>query len=294
MKDFLKIMLASALGFLIAQLLIFFIALGFFLGTAGSLMSVKSTEKFTLQENSVLHLKLNGPIVERTVELSPFTTMIGPDYPTNMGLNDIVSAIRKAKSNTQIKGIYLDSRMFSASMATLAEIRGELESFKESGKFIVSYADTYTQGGYYLASAADKIAINPQGMLDLHGLASIPIFFKDALDKLGIEMQIFKVGTYKSAVEPFTQNEMSEANREQINSYLNDAWSFLRSDIAKARSLTIDEVDALANSLTLMQPTDFLLTENLVDTMLFETEMKDYIRSLLNINKDNKIPSATV
>lgn len=294
MKDFLKIMLASVLGFLIAQILLFFIAMIMFLGAASSFMGSMTSEKFTLQGNSVLNLRLNGTIVDRTPESDPFTSLIGSEYPTNMGLNDIVSAIRKAKNNDNIKGIYLDSRMLSASMATLAEIRGELESFKESGKFIVSYADTYTQGGYYLASTADKVVLNPQGMLDLHGLASTPIFFKDALDKLGIEMQIFKVGTYKSAVEPFTQNEMSDANREQVNSYLNDAWSFLRKDLAESRSLTIDEVDSLANSLTLMQTPDFLLSSNLVDTLLYETEMKDYLRSLLDIDKDKKIPAATV
>ncbi|HLW10108.1 MAG TPA: signal peptide peptidase SppA, partial [Fermentimonas sp.] len=294
MKDFLKIMVASAVGFLIAQILIGFIAMMMFVGAAGSVFSSMSTEKFTLQTNSVLNLRLDGTIEERIAEPDPFTSMLSSQYPSAMGLNDIVSAIRKAKSNDNIKGIYLDSRMVYASMATLKEIRDELEKFKESGKFIVSYSDSYTQPGYYLSSVADKVAINPQGMLDLHGLSSTPIFFKDALDKLGIEMQIFKVGTYKSAVEPFTQNEMSQANREQVTSYLNDAWSFLRSDFAQARSLTIDEIDAAANNMPLLQTTDFLLSANLVDTVLYETEMKDYLRELLDIVKDKKIPSATV
>ena len=295
MKDFLKIMLASALGFIIAYILFSIIAMIFIFGAMGSFVgSMSTTEKFILQDNTVLNLRLNGPITERTPEEDPFTSLIGSDRPSPIGLNDIVSAIRKAKNNDKIKGIYLDSRMFSASIATLAEIRHELESFKESGKFIVSYADTYTQGGYYLASVADKVAVNPQGMLDLHGLASIPVFYKDALDKLGIEMQIFKVGTYKSAVEPFTRNEMSEENREQVSSFLNDAWSFLRDDLAEARSLTPADIDSLANSLPSVQSTDFLLSSNLVDTLLYETEMKDYLRNLLDINKDAKIPSATV
>ena len=294
MKDFLKIMLASALGFIIANILFSVIAMIFFFGAMGSMVGSISAEKFTLHDNSVLNLRLNGPITERTAEEDPFTSLISPDIPSAMGLNDIVSAIRKAKSNDKIKGIYLDSRMISASMATLSEIRRELENFKESGKFIVSYADTYTQTGYYLASLADKVAINPEGNLDLHGLASTPIFFKDALDKLGIEMQIFKVGTYKSAVEPFTQNEMSEANREQVTSFLHDAWSFLRGDIAAARSLSPEEIDMLANQMPLMQSTDFLLSADLVDTLLYETEMKDYLRSLLDLDEDKKIPSATV
>lgn len=295
MKDFLKIVLASALGFVIANILFSIIAMIFFFGAIGSFLgSMSGGEKFILQDNTVLNLRLNGPITERTPEEDPFTSMIGSNRPLPMGLNDIVSAIRKAKNNDKIKGIYIDSRIMTASMATLAEIRHELENFKESGKFIVAYADTYTQGGYYLASVADKVAINPQGMLDLHGLASIPVFYKDALDKLGIEMQIFKVGTYKSAVEPFTQNEMSEANREQVSSFLNDAWSFLRSDLAESRSLTIADIDSLANNLPAVQSTDFLLSANLVDTLLYETEMKDYLRSLLDIDEDAKIPSATV
>jgi len=294
MKDFIKIMLASAVGFLIAQLILSLIAMLFFLGMMGSLLTSVSSEKFTLQDNSVLNLRLDGPIAERTPEEDPFTSIIGSEYASVTGLNDIVGAIRKARNNEMIKGIYLDSRTLSASMATLAEIRHELLSFKESGKFIVAYADTYTQGGYYLASVADKVALNPQGMLDLHGLASTPIFFKDALDKLGIEMQIFKVGTYKSAVETFTQNEMSDANREQVTSYLNDAWSFLREDLATSRSLSTAAVDSLANALPLLQSTDYLLSANLVDTLLYETEMKDYLRTLLDIKEEDKIPSATV
>ena len=294
MKDFLKVMIASALGFLIAQIIISIIAMVMFIGAAGSVFSSMSSEKFLLQDNSVLNLKLDGTIVERVAEPDPFTSLLSSQYPSSMGLNDIVSAIRKAKNNDNIKGIYLDSRSLSASMATLAEIRSELNNFKESGKFIVAYADTYTQGGYYLASVADKISINPQGMLDLHGLSSTPIFFKDALDKLGIDMQIFKVGTYKSAVEPFTQNEMSEANREQVSSYLNDAWSFMRSDLAMSRSLTDEQIDNLANEMPMLQSTEYLLSANLVDTLLYEAEMKNYLRELLDIDDDKKIPSATV
>ncbi len=294
MKDFLKIMLASALGFIIANIIFSLIAMIFFFGMMGSLAGSFTAEKYVLEENSILNLKLNGPINERVAEMDPFTELLAPEGTTALGLNDIISAIRKAKNNDMIKGIYIDSRSMSASMATLAEIRNELVSFKESGKFVVAYADTYTQNGYYLAAIADKVAINPQGSLDLHGLASVPMFYKDALDKLGIEMQIFKVGTYKSAVEPFTQNEMSDANREQVTSYLNDAWSFLRADIAEARSLTADEVDALANQMPLVQPTEFLLEANLVDTLLYETEMKDYLRTLLSLEESKEIPSATV
>jgi protease-4 len=294
MKDFVKIMLASAVGFLIAQVILSFVAMIFFVGMLGTVLNSVSSDKFTLQENTVLNLRLDGSIVERTPEEDPFTSLLSDDFPAETGLNDIVSAIRKAKKEDKIKGIYLDCRSLSASLATLAEIRQELINFKESGKFIVAYSDTYTQSAYYLASVADKVAINPQGMLDLHGFASTPIFFKDALDKLGIEMQIFKVGTYKSAVEPFTQNEMSAANREQVASYLNDSWSFFRKDLADSRSLTEEAVDSLSNTLTILQTAETLLSANLVDTLLYETELKAYLRSLLALDEEAKIPAATV
>lgn len=295
MRDFSKIMLASALGFIIANIVFSIIAFILFFGTMGSLFSsMSSKDTFVLKDNSVLNLRLQGTITDRTPKDDPFLSLLNQSQTSVMGLNDITAAIRKAKDNDNIKGIYIDSRMFSASMATLAEIRQELINFKESGKFIVSYSDAYTQPGYYLASVADKVAINPEGMLDVHGLSSSPMFFKNALDKLGIKMQIFKVGTYKSAVEPFTQNEMSDANREQVSSYLNDAWSFLRNDIASARSLSPADIDSLANLMPALQKTDFLLSANLVDTLVYETDMKNYLRSLLDIDEDATIPSATV
>ena len=291
MKDFPKIVLGSALGFIIASILISIIFMLFFFITAGSLVKSVGEEQFVPANNSVLNLCLSGNIKER---IPRTTTFMPKDETAAMGLDDIIAAIRKAKNDHRIKGIYLNPRIFSASPATLAQIRQELIYFKESGKFIVAYADTYTQSGYYLASVADKIAVNPQGSLDIHGFASMPVFFKDALEKLGIEVQVFKVGTYKSAVEPFTLTEMSEANRQQTTSSLNDIWSFMRSDLANSRHLSIDEVDSVANQFPLLKETAYLINKNLVDTVLYETEMKNYLRTLLNIDKEDKIPSATV
>ncbi|NLZ95341.1 MAG: signal peptide peptidase SppA [Bacteroidales bacterium] len=294
MKDFFKIVLASALGFLIANILLFILSIILFFGFIGSMAGDMGKSTFKLTDNSVLHLKLSGQINERVSEDDPFTALLGSRVPSTMGLNDITSSIRKAKDNDAIRGIYIDSRMFSASTATLAEIRGELVKFKESGKFIVSYSDTYTQGGYYLASIADKVVVNPYGMLDLHGLSSMPMFYKDALDKLGIEVQVFKVGTYKSAVEPFILTGMSDANREQVSSYLNDLWNTIGADIAQSRNIDFEEFNATVNSMPMMQEVDYLLQSNLVDTLLYESEMKNYLRSLLEIDEDDKIPSASV
>lgn len=294
MKDFLKIMLASAVGFIIANILLSIIAMILFFGIIGSVFDSMSKEKFVLEDNSVLNLRLNGVISERVAEQDPFTALIGQNTPSQMGLNDITGAIRKAKDNDKIKGIYIDARALSASMASLAEIRQELENFKESGKFIVAYADNYLQSAYYLASTADKIAINPQGMLDIHGLASVPMFYKEALQKLGIEMQIFKVGTYKSAVEPFIQDKMSDANREQVTSFLSDVWGYMKNDISKSRNISIQQIDSIANQMPAMKTTDFLLTSHLVDTLLYETDMKNYVRTLLELKEDADIPYASV
>lgn len=294
MKDFFKMMFASTLGFIIASFIFSFISMIVMFAMMGSIVgSFGKQQPFVLQNNSILNLRLEGEIRERTVENDPFAELMG-NRTLAMGLNDIIGAIRKAKNSDKIKGIYLDSRIFMASKATLAEIRQELQDFRKSGKFLVAYSDNYLQDGYYLASVADKVAINPHGMLDLHGLASIPFFYKEALQKLGIEMQVFKVGTYKSFAEPFTENEMSVANREQVNSFLNDIWNFMKADIAESRNLLPSQIDSLANQLPVLKKTDFLLARNLVDTVLYESEMKAYLRELLEVEPEAKIASATI
>lgn len=294
MKDFFKMMLASALGFIIASFIFSIISMLILFGMIGSMAdTIGKQQSFSPQSKTILNLKLDGVIQERVAESDPFTELIGGSA-TPLGLNDIVGAIRKAKNNDNIEGIYLDARMFSASSATLFEIRNELLSFKESGKFIVSYADNYMQSGYLLASVADKIAINPQGSLDLHGLSSTPLFYKDALDKLGVQVQLFKVGTYKSATEPFTQTEMSAANKEQVGSFLNDIWSFMKEDIAVSRNLSANQIDNIANEFPLFRKADYLIENNLVDTILYETEMKNYLRELVGLEKDAKLRSASI
>lgn len=293
MKDFFKIVLASALGFVIATILLSIISMILFFSMASSMTAAFNSDQYVVQDNSILNLRLSGVIQERISVDDPFSDIMPRDESV-MGLDEITSAIRKARNDNKIKGIYIDSRIFSASPATLSEIRQELLRFKESGKFIVAYADNYTQAGYYLASVADKVAINPQGSLDIHGLASIPMFFKEALQKMGIEVQVFKVGTYKSAVEPFTSTEMSPANREQVTSYLNDLWSFMAKDMTESRKLKISELDSIANQMPALKDADYLLQTKLVDTLLYETEMKNYVRSLLDLDVDAKIPAATV
>ena len=294
MKDFFKIVFGSAIGFVIASIVFTFISIVFFVAAMSSLSGSLSRDTFVLQNNSVLHLRLSGTIEERTPEIDPFAVLLPGGDRATMGLNDIISAIRKAKNNDRIEGIYLDIRSFSASLPTISEIRQELIRFQESGKFIIAYADHFTQSGYYLASVADKIVINPQGMLQISGLVATPIFIADALDNLGVEMQIIRVGEYKSATEPFTRMSMSTENREQMSELLEDRWSFIRNAIAESRGLTPERVDQLADKHTMFQTIEFLLAENLVDAVMYETEMRNYLRSRLNIELDEPIPSATV
>ena len=222
MKSFLKTTLACVLALVIAGLILPFVGIGIISGIVSS-----KGESGVIEENSVLFLDFNGSIEERAVE-NPFASMMNDEFKS-YGLDEIIAAIKEAKINKDIKGIYLQAGVIetAASSASLEEIRGELESFKESGKFIVAYGDQYTQGLYYLATIADKVILNPQGSIAWHGLAASPIFYKDLLEKIGVEMQVFKVGTYKSAVEPFIATEMSEANREQLSELLASTWDEL-------------------------------------------------------------------
>lgn len=296
MKDFGKIVFGSALGFIIASIVLSVLSMIMFFGMMGSMASSFDKQtKFVVEDNSVLHLVLSGEIAERSPADNPFSELNMPgSVDAVTGMDDILSAIRKAKDDSKIKGIYIDSRVFSASYAVLDEIRKQLIDFKKSGKFIVAYSDTYTQQGYYLASVADKIALNPQGMLDLHGFAANNMFIKDALQKLGVQIQVFKVGTYKSAVEPLILNQMSDANREQTTSFITDIWKTVGNDIAQSRKISMQMLDSITNQSTLFKKPEYVLQNRLVDTLVYETEMKDYLRAKLHIKKDDNIPSATV
>lgn len=287
MKDFLKSLVASMLGCFIVLGLLFFI---FFVSLAA--MSLGSSEKFVLKDNTVLNLKLEGILSDR-LEPNALMELLGQSEP-GLGLDDILSSIKKAKENDKIKGIYLYTGAFSASGASLKEIRNQLIDFKESGKFIISYSDVYTQGCYYLSSVADKVILNPQGHLDLHGYAAAPMFYKGLLDKLGIEMQIFKVGTFKSAVEPYIMDKMSDANREQVSSYINDMWYTLTSEISETRNISLEKINQMTDSLVLFQEAEYTVENGLTDTLLYETEVKEYLKTLLEVEKAKDVNMASV
>lgn len=288
MKEFFKSLLASILGCSIVLgicFLIFFIVL--------AAMSAK--ESYTLKDNTVLTLKLEGILSERVEEENPLLAMLNQNSEPQIGLDDIVSSIKKAKENDKIKGIYINAGAFSASSASLKEMRDQLVDFKESGKFIVAYSDVYTQGCYYLSSVADKLIMNPEGHLDLHGLSASPMFYKGLLDKIGIEMQIFKVGTFKSAVEPFMLDKMSDANREQVSSYIGDMWSTITSEISASRNISVEKLNVITDSLALFKKSEVCVQDGLVDTLMYETGVREYLKTLLTgVEKAKDVRLASV
>ena len=250
MKDFLKFTLATVTGIILSSIVLFIISMVTLFG----IMSASDTETI-VKKNSVMMLDLNGTLVERTQEdpLGILSQLLG-DGSNTYGLDDILSSIQKAKENENIKGIDLQANSLGTSYASLQEIRNALLDFKESGKFVIAYADSYTQGLYYLSSAANKVLLNPKGMIEWRGIASAPLFYKDLLQKIGVEMQVFKVGTYKSAVEPYITTQMSEANRKQTASYLNSIWETIISDIAEERQIEKHILNDYADSLVSLQP----------------------------------------
>lgn len=233
-------------------------------------------------------LNLNGTLTERSQE-TPFDLLMEEDYKT-CGLDDVLSSIKKAKENDDIKGIYIEATSLSTGFASCEEIRNALKDFKKSGKFIVAYGDSYSQGLYYLSSVADKVLLNPQGMVEWRGLSATPTFFKDLLAKIGIEMQIFKVGTYKSAVEPFISTEMSPANREQISAYLTSIWGQVTNDVAESRKVSVDSLNAIADRMLMFYPAEESVKCRLVDTLIYKNDVRNYLKAMVGIEKDDRMP----
>ena len=283
MKDFLKFTLATVTGIIISSVVLFFISILVVFSMVSS-----SESETQVRKNSVMMLDLNGTLTERSQE-NPLDFLMKEDYKT-YGLDDILSSIRKAKENEDIKGIYIQATSLGAGFASLEEIRDALKDFKESGKFIVAYGDTYTQNLYYLSSVADKVLLNPQGMLEWRGLAATPMFFKDLLEKIGVEMQIFKVGTYKSAVEPFISTEMSPANREQVNVYLSSIWGQITSSVAESRNLSVEALNKEADRMLMFYPAEESVKNGLVDTLIYKNDVRNYLKTLIGIDEDDRMP----
>ena len=285
---FSKVLLAAFLGTLIALVVNFFIKVG----VVTSMISSLSTETETISKpkpNSVLYMKLNYDIPDRTTD-NPFSainfqTMESLDAT---GLNDILRNIERAKTDPNIKGIYMELSSIPTSSATLQEIRDKLIEFKESGKFLVTYGESYSQSAYYLASVADKIFINPEGALDLHGMASQITFYKHLFDKLDIEMQIVRGpnNRFKSAVEPYFLDKMSEANREQMDKLLGTVWGQILLGISQSRNISVEQLNHIADNLDTYFDAHKALEYGLVDNLYYKDQVLEELKGLTGSNKD--------
>jgi protease-4 len=285
MKNFFGAFFGSCLGILLTGIVI----------TVITIVSIKNMvddgndKTYKSVENSVLKLSLNDQIKERTVE-NPFSKInLGPLMPEgSLGLNTILLNIKKAKEDKDIKGIYLEISNPIAGFATLEEIRNALIDFRSSGKFIYAYSETYSQKAYYIASTASKLYLNPQGTLEVKGLSSQIMFFKNMLDKLGVEVQVFRHGKFKSAIEPFMLDKMSEANRSQVETYLGSLWNHMLAGISKSRGITASEINNMADNLLIRNPSD-ALKYKLVDALKYEDEAMDDIKKAISIDQKEKI-----
>ena len=286
MLQFFKFTFASILGFLLAFLIGIVI-----------IASIASSSKNTpeIEDNTVLHLKLNAPITERSSEnpLEDLDLPISTGEPTSLGLVEILQAIKDAKEDAKIKGIYLNSKTVGAGFASLQEIRDAIIDFKKSGKFVVAYADYYSEGAYYLASVADKIYLNPQGMMEFNGLSSEVAFIKGTLEKLEVKPMIFKVGDFKSAVEPLILDKMSDPNRAQVTSYLNSVYDFYLKNVALSRGIDLKELTILSDSMSVRTPED-ALKYKLITHLGYEDEAEDDIKKSLKLTEKQKIITVSI
>lgn len=299
MKPFIKTTLAATLGVILASII------GSILGIIVLVGIVSSTEKTpSIEENSILTLNLNGSLMEHGSE-DPFASFSavfnGGDDNSSLGLDEILKAIKHAKSNDNIKGIYLKTGLLQAGVASFEEIRLALEDFKESGKFVYAYIEqACEQGAYYISSVADSIFMNPSGSLGLYGMSATPVFYTDVLKKIGVEPQIFKVGTYKSAVEPYINTKMSEASKEQTVSYMNCIWNNLLDDMSASRGMSKKDLNKAIDEFPMMQTAERVIEMGLIDSLCYIPDMKEVLAKrsgveskdmhYVSVRELNKIP----
>ena len=288
MKDFLKYMFATVAG-----IFVFLIIMGVLgmMSLVGMLASSDSTT--TVKENSVMVLQLDGIMSERS-EDDLMGKMVG-QVSSSIGLEDVLNAIKKAKENDAIKGIYIESGLFDGDTpASMQALRKALVDFKKSGKWIVAYGDQYTQGNYYIASVADKVWMNPQGMVDWHGLASEPYFLKDLMAKFGVKIQLAKVGAYKSAPEMYTADQMSDNNREQVTAYITGIWNNMLDEVSASRKINKDSLNAYADRILILENPENLVKFKMVDKLLYNDEVKVEVKKLLGLDEKESISQLSI
>lgn len=283
-RKFWRVVFGSMLGFFFSMILVSILYMVMLISMIGTLASA-SKETTTIKNNSVLQLNLNQSVAERVIE-TPFDKF--NTYNAQIGLNDILACIKNAATDPKIKGIYLNSATVGASPASVKEIHDALLEFKKYGKFIYAYSDVLAQNGYYLASVADKIILNPAGSLDFKGYAFQVMFYKGLIDKLDVDVQILRHGQFKSAVEPYMLDKMSEANREQLTVLSNSLWKVFVDDISAARKIPADSLNAIAENLLCATPEDALRLK-MVDQLGYPGDMEKLLKSKLNVGEDDDI-----
>lgn len=287
MKDFIKNVLATMVG-----MFGFFIVMGVIgmMSIIGMIASGNAAQN--VEKNSVFVLNLSGTISEQGSE-NPLSMFTG-DNSLNSGLNDILSSIKKAKANDDIKGIYIEAGALMTNYATLQEIRNALADFRKSGKWIVAYGDFYTQGAYYVASVANKVYINPKGAIDWHGIGAQTMFYKDFMAKFGVKWEVVKVGTFKSATETFTEEKMSDANRLQTQTFIDGTWRNVCAAVSKSRGISVDSLNSYADSYLALQATETLVKAKMVDGMMYGDQVKDAVKKMMKLEKDDDISQLTL
>ena len=287
MKEFTRIIFATITGMLITG----FICLILCVAVITSLIASSDTET-SVRNNSIFVLNIEGNLAERYTP-DPIDQLLGEEI-TTYGLEDILNSIQKAQYNDNIKGIYLNIKYCDYPPASLKAIRNALQRFRQTGKFIIAYGGNYSQGGYYLASIANKVIVNPSGHITWHGLSAQTMFFTELLQKTGIKMQIFRVGTYKSAIEPFTHTEMSEANRRQTQAYIQSLWDELVTDIASSRNLPIKHIELLADKNMTFETAQSYVSNGLADTLMYNDEVLTYLKTLVGCKKSDELATLTL
>lgn len=287
MKSFLKVFVAALVGVLAGFLIVSVVSFAMIGGMIGSM---NNSSTFVLKDKAVLMIDLTGNLDERKSD-SPLNSLMGT---TSTGVNDVLESVKKAKENEKVKGIYLKCRDLSAGLATLESLRKALVDFKESGKFVVAYSDSYSQSTYYLASVSDRIMLNPKGSLDFYGMGVQMQFARGMYEKMGVKFQVFKVGTFKSAVEPFIQDKMSDANREQYQSFMNDVWSHWLDNISESRNIPVETLNAYADKFLGFYEADSIVEFGMVDTLVYATGIENYLKELTGTDSDAKLNLASV
>lgn len=279
--SFIKQVGATIIGIIVASIILAILSI-----IALAAMVAGEGMSANIEKNAILRINLQGEVVERAGEENPLMALAGKDFE-GIALDEALQAIKKAAENENVQGIYLEGGALAATPAMVEELRQALVEFKKSGKWILAYGEHYSRSAYYLCSTADTVMINPQGILDWTGMASNLMFYKETLEKVGVKMQVFKVGTFKSAVEPFTNTEMSEANRLQVTSFLTSIWNNWEADVAKSRKMKAEKLDALCNELTPLTSAYELKKAGLVDKICYIDQVRDVLRRNAKLKDDD-------